>query len=414
MINKYTIDYLDKLSAIPKGAGSRAAKIKILEEGKEHLQEYMDIAFNPYRVFGVSKLPKKVTHEYFDYNDYSFVDLCKSLERKRGQNNNETKQEIRNIIAAHPKPWQSYLEQAVLKKLRIGVEVKTLNKAGYDIPTFECLLADPNKENSLEGTEFPCYVQAKFDGVRCIRMPNGTFFGRNGRNVPNVQLSDHVKVGDEFKDYVLDGEFYSHKRSFNEIVGLFQRDDEVLPDDIVFIVFNIIHIDDWEDRNCTLKYNMQLEMITLLQQHSEHIESVALYTREAYSEEEAINGFNELMDEGFEGAMVRNKRSHYSWKRVKVKDGILTKLKPFDHADCKITGYYEGENRNEGRLGGFYLDYNGVEVKCGGGFTDEMREDFWSRADEFVGKWCRVKYTELTEDGSLRFPIWDSIREDKE
>jgi len=240
MITKYTIDYLDKLSAVPKGAGSRAAKIDILKEGKEHLQEYMDIAFNPYRVFGVSKLPKKFK-KLLTINCQAFEELCKSLEKRRGQNNNETKQHIRDVIAAYPLPWQPYLEQAVLKKLRIGVEVKTLNKAGYNIPTFECLLADPNKNNSLEGTNYPCYVQAKLDGVRCIRMPDGTFFGRNGRPVPNIRLSDHIQLDDRFQNYVLDGEFYSHSRSFNEIVGLFQKDDAELPDDIVFIVFNVVN-----------------------------------------------------------------------------------------------------------------------------------------------------------------------------
>src|SRR5690606_775021 len=133
---------------------------------------------------------------------------------------------------------------------------------------------------------------------------------------------------------------------------------------------------------------------------SENLISIKDYTKLASTDSDARNYYLDYMKQGFEGAMVRNKNSKYAWERVKIKDGILTKLKPHDHADCEIIGYYEGKDGNTGKLGGFTLKYNDHIVDCGGGFKKWMREEYWKDPESYVGQWCRVKYTELTPDGN--------------
>lgn len=420
MFTSKTFDLLDKIESIPKGAGSRAAKQEILENHKEDLFEFFDIAFNPYRVFGISKLPKPEENMVAAITNLNTLPaILKKIETKKGQQKGEVKQLIANIIAAYPENARKWLTQAVLKKVRVGVEAKTLVKCGYEIPIFDCLLASVNKENSLEGTVYPAFAQAKMDGVRCVRMPDGNFFGRNGKVVPNVQIQKHILTS---TTYVLDGEFYSFSRKFNSIVGLFSKDDAVLPDDIVYVVFNVIPLEDWHNKKSTLTYNEQLKIIDEICKNGVGLKSVRELTKLVKNEEEAKQAFYDYMEQGFEGAMVRNFRSKYSWKRVKVKDGILTKLKPFDFDDGKIVGTYEGEGRNEGRLGGFKVEHHAfgdktkelVISKCGGGFSDEMREEYWKDRDKYIDQWLMVKVTEFTEDGKYRFPQFESFRDAKD
>jgi len=414
MINETTFELVEKMSSI-KGNGSRGQKETILIEHKDVLQDYMSICFDVYRIFHINKLPKKSeplggnTHYDIPAN---LTTLARYLENQKGGTN--FNRNFTRCFLEHQSPLASkWAEAAILKKVKIGLEVKTLNKCGYNIPTFDLLLAAPNKDNSLEGTTYPAYVEPKLDGVRCVRMPNGTFLGRNGKPVPNIQINNYIQIDKEFKDYVLDGEFFSFSRKFNSIIGIFSREDEQIPKDVKFVVFNVIHKDEWSQQKCTKLYSDQLSLINKISKGLTTNNIVCIPYKLVNSQEEVMKNYRTYLLEGFEGAMIRNTDTTYSWKRTKVKDGILTKIKPFDFADCIIVGYYKGEGRNAERLGGFYLDYNGVQVKCGGGFSDEMREDFYNNREDFIGKICRIKYTEITEDFNLRFPIWDSLRDVK-
>ena len=43
----------------------------------------------------------------------------------------------------------------------------------------------------------------------------------------------------------------------------------------------------------------------------------------------------------------------------------------------------------------------------------QFAKEMWSKRDSMVGQWMHIKYTELTVDGNLRFPIFDGIRDGK-
>lgn len=407
MINEKTFELLEQLASIPEGKGSRTAKLEILKENKEFLQEYFDIAVNPYRVFRIAQIPDTSTVEI---NPKILVrEFVNFLENQKGitKENRELTRSFLNLFEPIAAKW---LKAAILKNVKLGIDIKTLNKVGYNLPSFELLLASVNKENSLEGTKYPAIVQPKLDGCRAVYFPDkGVFMGRNGREVENAQIYNHIQIPN--KDYVLDGEFYSFKRKFNEIVGYFTAEDRELPEDIKFVVFNAIPIKDWYNQKTELSYGEQLGIINNIASESKNLERIRYAI--ANTDEEVRFFYQKFLDQGFEGAMVRNMDTTYAWERVKVKDGVLTKIKPFDYADCTILDAYEGEGKYVGKLGGFVVDYNGVKVDIGGGYTDAMREDFWKNKDQMIGKPCRVKYSEITEDKSLRFPVWDSLRESK-
>ena len=299
---------------------------------------------------------------------------------------------------------------ALLKEAICGLAIDSCNKAGYNLPVFDLLLASPNPSNSLESILYPCYVQKKEDGCRMIRMPNGIFLGRNGRTVPNKNLNKHIETS---TSYVLDGEFVSDKRKFNDIVSIFKSEDKEIPEDIKFVVFNAIPLEDWSKQNSETTNAEQLLIIQEITKNSKNIEVIENYI--ANSPEEVFEIHNRFLAKGYEGSMVKNITATYAWERVRVNAGIMLKLKQMETTDGKIVGYFEGEGRNQGRFGGFIVELEDRTItRVGGGIEDKEREEFWKIKDTLIGQWIIIKFTEKTEDNNLRFPIFKGLRDSKD
>ena len=90
------------------------------------------------------------------------------------------------------------------------------------------------------------------------------------------------------------------------------------------------------------------------------------------------------------------------------------KLKAFSDVDLPIVSLIEGTGKHEGKLGSVVVNYEGVEVQVGSGWSDELREQIWADPKNFVGRVIEVRYQEVTPDGSLRFPTFKCFRNDRE
>ena len=74
----------------------------------------------------------------------------------------------------------------------------------------------------------------------------------------------------------------------------------------------------------------------------------------------------------------------------------------------------EENTKYENTLGGLILDYNGSELRCGSGFTDEERDEIWKMGNDVIGMMCEISYMEETKTGSLRHPVFERFRFDLE
>jgi ATP-dependent DNA ligase len=149
------------------------------------------------------------------------------------------------------------------------------------------------------------------------------------------------------------------------------------------------------------------------------------------------------LPKGLEGAMVKDPRGFYE----KKKSYSWMKLKAEETIDLFITGFFNGEEgtKYENMMGGAIVDHDGVEVRVGGGWSDEEREQLWKDwchdADivgvdplvgfkkgwstsfesiqrhahrfKFLGRMLEIKFNEVTPDGSLRHPRKIRFRDDK-
>ena len=127
-----------------------------------------------------------------------------------------------------------------------------------------------------------------------------------------------------------------------------------------------------------------------------------------------MNLCDEYLEQGFEGAMLKDAAAPYHFKRAKN----LLKVKRFYDADLAIVDFYEGKGKHKGRLGGIvvegYYKNKKVRSEVGSGFDDATREKVWAHRSQWKGAVCQIQFQEVTPDGSLRFPVFIMRRQDKE
>ncbi len=59
------------------------------------------------------------------------------------------------------------------------------------------------------------------------------------------------------------------------------------------------------------------------------------------------------------------------------------------------------------------INFNGTLVGVGTGLSDDLRAQIWANPKEYIGRMIEVRYQEVTPDGSLRFPVFLHIRNDR-
>ncbi len=155
------------------------------------------------------------------------------------------------------------------------------------------------------------------------------------------------------------------------------------------------------------------------------------------SHDEALARYSDLLEQGYEGLMLRQCGAHYKFGRSTLKEGTLLKWKPLIDFDAEVTGSYEEmHNGNEattdelghtrrsshaegkvgkGTLGGLYaraLD-GGPEFKVGifKGATKQDLQAWWHDRDNLVGKIFKAQKLGIGEKDLPRHPRWIGWRD---
>jgi len=249
---------------------------------------------------------------------------------------------------------------------------------------------------------FPCFVQRKYDGVRCIGMPGKGIFSRLKKQFPHLE---HIveELSMLPADMILDGELYTNELTFQEIVGMVKREtlkkgDEVKQVQIKFHIYDAVNEWTYEQRNLMLQ--------RLFKKHPfKHL--VLVQTDVCESEDQMKEMHANYVAEGYEGIMLRNKQGLY--KNARSVD--LLKYKEFFDAEYKITGFTEGQGVEEGCVIWQCVTEDGNEFNCRPRGTREDRQQLFLHGDKYVGKLLTVRYQEKTDTNMPRFPVGISIRD---
>lgn len=105
---------------------------------------------------------------------------------------------------------------------------------------------------------------------------------------------------------------------------------------------------------------------------------------------------NDAVKAGYEGIVLR---SIDKWVKVVARPTL----------DLRILGFFEGDGKYKGMLGGFITKRG----KVGSGFIDSQRKGFWKERFKLKNRVIECSYKELTVDGMLRQGVFKRLREDK-
>ena len=297
---------------------------------------------------------------------------------------------------------------------------------GSDAKKYFPMLAqkfEPNSKTAKKNTiTFPCFVQPKLDGLRCVmyRDPTTGDIRRQSRTGTYFDTMSHIAASlaplfAKFPTIVLDGELYTTEMPFEELAGRIKT-KKVSSEDMEKLCLVEYHIYDVVDEKAPFharhdsikKMFAQVAASTASSPHKLPPYIRIVETTEAKTQAEFKAEFSRFIEEGYEGIMLRNKAGMY---RCNYRSHDLQKYKEFEEDEFRIIGFQQGDGRDKGTVIWVCVTKEGKEFKVRPRGTIENRSKLFNTGEKYVGKMLTVIYQELTEEGKPRFPVGKDIRE---
>ncbi len=260
---------------------------------------------------------------------------------------------------------------------------------------------------------YPCFVQPKLDGVRCLvliqieRNKNTEEYGRiqflsrSGKHY-NTLSHIHSKIYDKVLDStitestIIDGEIYSDQLSFQEIVSAVKAQKENSLK-LQFRAYDIVS-DDLQDVRIAKLYQL-IDSI-----NSPHITKV--HTNIVTNKSEITALHDQFVQQGYEGAMIRNPKGWYGRGQ---RSSDLLKVKEFDENEFAFKCFEHGQRGVEDLIAVCW-NKDGIAFRAKVVGTKSEKEDLYLLNDYSEGKSFIIKHFGVTEDGLPRFPIGKGFR----
>ena len=304
-------------------------------------------------------------------------------------NNNNNENEINN--AETPKKIEEENENSINKKITIR--------------TYYPMLA--HRYNEKKGDiKFPCFVQPKLDGVRCVVVGN-KLYSRNGNRFPVLpHIENELKLYNK-NNLILDGELFTDDINFEKIVGLVKKykkseEDEKNSLKIYLNVFDYI--------DSKLPFNKRLINLNQFFEKNKNMKYIKQVKTEECPQEKNIEEFLEkYTKEKYEGLIIRNKSGLYEENTRSVH---LQKLKKFIDEEFEIIDYTTPDQGKEvGCVIWICRTKEGKQFSVRPSGNYQERKKLYREAKKYIGKMLTVRYQELTNGHVPRFPVGVTIRD---
>ena len=337
--------------------------------------------------------------------------------------------------------------RAILKDLRCGMKVKSVNKCLVacgmkPIEKFAMQLCDKldlyDEEMVKKKITFPCVMECKYDGIRIqaeVWENDDATMGcsltsRRGKDRTHLypEIVEELKKVFYGQHVILDCEVIS--RSFQSLTRIDDDNPRKLIiwdllmqeelqyesrwDNLVELASEsgIIPINEANDKEGSITELKDNQINKVKVNH--------LFLAEHYScsrLQEAQDYYEELNKRGEEGIIIKLLDSPY----VRDSRKYMFKCKKVHTADLKCFGYKLGEGKRTGMVATLELiDKSGtIQVDVGSGIDDEVCKMLTANikspfTPNFIGKIVEIAYNEITETGSIRNPRFKGFRDDKE
>lgn len=423
------------------GNGSQKEKQRLISENlSEEMLYIIDVCFNPFITTKLHKLEMEKTRGLIPpspFPEFSvFKDLIEDL-KKAPAANDSLRQRANSLINCKidedPKmdlALRDILMKILTKRMNIGIGAKLINKAvGRELIPDPSVMLASDDQKEVAGWD-KIYCEEKYDGVRVIavgdREKGFQFYTRAFNELDKTKLSrielslcrvlhNANIVGEVF----FDGELtdINRKSVSGKVTQILKG---TAPNDIdKDFLFNVFDIEKAEvlktgkGNTPFIKRRAELEFLLGFLEVDSPVTLARQWVVDSIEETQKIYGL--IVSMGGEGVILKPADHVYECKRSRN----WVKLKQIQDCDLEITGWFPGEGKREGFIGGFICkDSSGtLEVRIGSGFTDKDLQELSQNPDDLIGKIAAIQYNEPITDKfggrSLFLPRFIEIRNDK-
>ena len=419
------------------GDGSQKAKQVLIKESINPQMEYiLDTCFNPFVTTKLHKLNFPSQGKEHNPNLWEeFKDLVEDLKKAPAANDSlrsraETLLSSKlSEVESEDEELRKTLMKILTKRMNIGIGAKLINKAVSRelIPDPSLMLA--TDDHSTIDKWDKIYCEEKYDGVRVIAVyKNGeiTYFTRAFNE---LNASCFPKITFDLKlcminsglagNWFFDGELtdLNRKSVSGKVTQILKGTAGIdIESGFLFNVFDFDELITLDKGVGVLEYidrRHALEKITGGLSDDSPVKLAQMWELSDPGEVPAI--YKKIVDIGGEGVICKDNGT-YECKRSKS----WVKFKEVNECDLEITGWYPGEGKREGYIGGFIMTdaSKTLNVKVGSGFTDLDLQSLSKDPDSHIGKIAAVLYnvtiTDKHENRSLFLPRFVDIRHDKD
>jgi DNA ligase-1 len=415
------------------GTGSQSIKSEILRSNNtEIMQKILDVSFNP---FITTKLHKIKVFPFKENIENVFEEFCSIVNYLNliPSANDGIRKKVSDFISnCHPDPEiREMMKKIITKTVNIGIGAKLINKAlGSELIPDPSLMLATDEHETIE--KWPLqYCEEKYDGVRILAVYEHktgliNYYTRAFNSIPAVYLEkitqeiSKIMISSNISfDCFLDGELtdFDRKSVSGKVTQMLKGSPLIsIQDNIIYNVFDFDSLASINSGKGNVPFSERRKNLESLFNGRifSHLVLAKSYETKDISEIKKI--YQDIVLKGGEGVIVKNPNHVYECKRSKN----WIKFKEVLECDLIITGWYPGEGKRTGLIGGFCCqDASGkYTVKVGSGFTDSDLKTISKNPDEYVGKIVSIQYNALIEDKhgnkSLFLPRLSEIRFDKQ
>ena len=238
---------------------------------------------------------------------------------------------------------------------------------------------------------FPCDVQPKLDGVRCLAVNDGgkvTLLSRSGKTYNVAHLAKALESLLP-SDSIADGEIYIHGDTLQHINSLVKRTqtDSVLLEYHVYDMPRWKGTEDepWGDRRKHISEFFRVGDLKIVP-----VQTVSVTNPEAI-----VSLQHEFVEDGYEGAIVRNLSGLYLFG---YRSHDLLKVKSFQDDEFEVIGAHCGVGKFAEAVVWECVTKDGVKFSATPKGTMEMRRQWLKDANQYIGKLLTVRFFNYTPD----------------
>ncbi|MES2573781.1 MAG: DNA ligase D [Bacteroidota bacterium] len=453
--------------AVPKGPSMDPEVKRLAMMVEDHPYSYKDFEGNiPAGNYGAGNVivwdngtytpadstpyPEKILKEQLDKGRLSFVLKGKKLKGEFALVKLKGKQENAWLLMKKKDKYatdddillknKSVISKSTLEELEKKPESKTpatekkktpkTTKSKVESAVFLKPMLAASTEKPFDNPDW--IFENKYDGYRTVAVINGDEVELWSRNhlsfntnfeslIPELKKINHTAV--------LDGEVVVEDNDGKASFQLLQNYIKTGKGNLKYYVFDILNL----DGNSTLKLTL-LERKELLKMliDKQKLSSV-LYSEHTVGD--GMKQFEKAIKNQTEGIIAKKAGSNYL---VDKRTADWLKIKIVQQEEAIIIGLTEPKNSRQ-HFGALLLgQYNGKKLqfigKCGTGFNDETLKELYNTLQPYFTtepavseklalrdtiQWvepklvCQVKFSEWTDDGHLRHPVYLGLRMDK-